>query len=58
MDFIIVGLQRTYNDKAYTSPQLFGQFFNFRIFIQFFIYELKKQLHFYVLRPYLHNKYQ
>ena len=28
---------RTYNDKAYTSPQLFGQFFNFRIFIQFFI---------------------
>ena len=25
------------NDKAYTSPQLFGQVFNFRIFIQFFI---------------------
>ena len=33
---------RTYNDKAYTSPQLFDQFFNFRIFIKFFIYEVKK----------------
>ena len=30
---------RTFNDKAYTSPQLFGQFFNFCIFIKFFIYE-------------------
>ena len=29
--------QRTYNDKAYTSPQLFGHVFNFRIFISFFI---------------------
>ena len=35
-------MERTYNDKAYTTPQLFGQFFNFRIFIQFFIYEVKK----------------
>ena len=34
--------QRTYNDKAYTSPHLFGQFFNFRIFIKFFIHEVKK----------------
>ena len=33
---------RTYNDKAYTSPHLFGQFFNFRIFIKFFIHEVKK----------------
>ena len=33
---------RTFNDKAYTSPQLFGQFFNFRIFIKFFIYEVNK----------------
>ena len=33
---------KTYNDKAYTSPQFFCQFFNFRIFIQFFIYEVKK----------------
>ena len=33
---------RTYNDKAYTSPYLFGQFFNFRIFIKFFIHEVKK----------------
>ena len=36
------GIQKTYNDKAYTSPQLFGQFSNFRIFIKFFIYEVKK----------------
>ena len=35
-------MRRTYNDKAYTSPQLFGQVFNFRIFIQFFIYEVKQ----------------
>ena len=34
-------MERTYNDKAYTSPQLFGQFFNFRIFIKYFIYEVK-----------------
>ena len=34
---------RTYNDKLYTSPQLFGQFFNFRILIQLFIYEVKKK---------------
>ena len=34
--------QRTYNDKAYTSPHLFGQFLNFRIFIKFFIHEVKK----------------
>ena len=33
---------RNYNDKAYTSPQLFGQFFNFRIFIKLFIYDVKK----------------
>ena len=32
----------TYNDKAYTSPQLFGQFSNFRIFIKIFIHEVKK----------------
>ena len=25
--------KRTYNDKAYTSPHLFGKFFNFRNFI-------------------------
>ena len=25
----------TYNDKAYTSPELFGQFFNFRILLNF-----------------------
>ena len=35
-------LERTYNDKAYTSPHLFGQFFNFRISIKFFIHEVKK----------------
>ena len=40
--FALICLLRTNNDKAYTSPQLFGQFFNFRIFIQFFIYEVKK----------------
>ena len=34
--------ERTYNDKTYTSPHLFSQFFNFRIFIKFFIYEVKK----------------
>ena len=34
--------ERTYNDKAYTSPHLFGQFFNFRIFVQYFIHEVKK----------------
>ena len=34
--------RRTYNDKAYTSPHLFGQFFNFRIFIKSFIHEVKK----------------
>ena len=34
--------ERTYNDKVYTSPHLFGQFFNFRIFIKFFIHEVKK----------------
>ena len=33
---------RTYNDKAYTSPHLFGQFVKFRIFIKFFIHEVKK----------------
>ena len=33
---------RTFNDKAYTSLKLFGQFFNFRIFFKFFIYEVKK----------------
>ena len=36
--------QRTYNDKAYTYPHLFGQFFNFRIFIKFFIHEVKKNI--------------
>ena len=34
--------ERTYNDKAYTSPHLFGQFFNFRILIKFFIHEVMK----------------
>ena len=24
----VINPLRTYNDKAYTSPQLFGQFFN------------------------------
>ena len=46
LEFIAYKLQdffiRTFNDKAYTSPQLFGQFFNFRIIIKFFIYEVKK----------------
>ena len=32
----LMTMGRTYNDKAYTSPQLFGYFFNFRIFINFF----------------------
>ena len=50
--------ERTFNDKAYTSPHLFGQFFNFCIFIKFFLYEVKKPSKFYVSGPYLHNKYQ
>ena len=49
---------RTYNDKAYTSPQLFNQFLNFHIFIKFFIYEVNKPSKFKVSWPYLHNKYQ
>ena len=36
----------TFNDKANTSPQLFRQFFNIRIFIKFFIDELKKTFKF------------
>ena len=44
--YISVFLLRSYNNEAYTSPQLFGQFFNFRIFINFFIYEVKKPLKF------------
>ena len=32
----------TYKDKIYTSPQLFGKFFNFRIYIKIFIYAVKK----------------
>ena len=35
-------IQRNYNDKAYTSTQLFGQCFNFHTLINFFIYEVKK----------------
>ena len=50
--------QRTYNDKAYTSPHLFGQFFNFRTFIKFFIHEVKKTSKFKGSGLYLHNKYQ
>ena len=34
--------EKTFNDKAYTSPQLFGQFLNLRIFVNFFIYEAEK----------------
>ena len=51
-------LKRTYNDKAYTSPQLFGQIYNFRIFIKFFIHEVKKTSKFWVSGPYLYSKYQ
>ena len=38
--------RRTFNDKAYTYPQLFCQFFNFRIFNKFFIYEVKNHQRF------------
>ena len=41
-EFYVQWFLRTYSDKAYTSPHLFGQFFNFRIFIKFFIHEVKK----------------
>ena len=50
--------ERIYNDKAYTSPQHVGKFFNFRIFIEFFIHEEKKALNFWVSVQYLYNKYQ
>ena len=50
--------RRTYNDKAYTSPQLFGQVSSFRIFIKFFIHEVKKPSKFQLSGPYFHNKNQ
>ena len=50
--------ERTYNDKAYTSPHLFRQFFNFRISIKFVINEVKKTSKFEGSGLYLHNKYQ
>ena len=56
--YILTSARRTYKDKAYTSPHLFGQFFNFRIFIKFFIHEVKKTSKFKGSGLYLHNKYQ
>ena len=49
-------VKRTFNDKAYTYPHLFGQFFNFRIFIKFFIYQVNKISKFQVSGLYLHTK--
>ena len=37
---------------------IFGQLFNFRIFIKLFIHEVKKTSKFWVLGLYLFNKYQ
>ena len=54
----VITAQRTYNDKSYTSPHLFGQFFNFRIFIKYFIHEVKKNIKVLGIGLYLHNKYQ